>query len=161
MKKTHFPFLVFPGIHLILECIIFERKKKRKQLLIFSSFCLFYTMHFCYLGEFRIHKNSLSLLVRKNFLRISKCLNGNSNTSIHVLFTMCFLSFSRTLGQCHQTVQSCVWSVTLQSAVTSTGSSQLGPVGSQVGKVPTANVWKLLFLYSLWSPCWNHKSTNA
>lgn len=67
-----------------------------------------YILYFCYLGEFRIHKNSFSLLVRKNFLRISKGLNGNSNTNIHVLFTMCFLSFSRTLGQCHQTVQSCV-----------------------------------------------------
>ena len=106
MKKTHVPFPVFPGINLILECIIFERKKNKKQLLIFSSLHLFYTMYFCYLGEFRICKNILSLLVRKNFLRISKCLSGNSNTNIHVLFT--FLSFSRTLRQFHQTVQSCV-----------------------------------------------------
>ena len=29
MKKTHFLFPVFPGINLILECIIFERKKRK------------------------------------------------------------------------------------------------------------------------------------
>lgn len=31
MKKTHFPSPVFPRITLILEWVICERKKKRKQ----------------------------------------------------------------------------------------------------------------------------------